>query len=181
MANEQQTIANLIVKLSAQTVELAAGLKKGEGMVSSFKSTIQSILGGITFAAIGYKLSKSIQDATVHVANLSKTAEKVGVPVRELSLLAEAADDLGISIDQLAVGLKFLSRSMFEAGQGSGDARQIFKALKVEYETAPGVLRPLTETMLDMADVFSRMEDGPAKTAMALKVFGRSGIEMIRS
>jgi hypothetical protein len=179
MANEQQTIANLIVRLSAQTVELAAGLKRGEGMVSSFKSTIQSILGGITFAAIGYKLSKAITDATVHVANLSKTAEKVGVPVRSLSLLAEAADDLGISVDQLAVGLKFLSRSMFEASQGSGDARQIFKALKVEYESMPGVLRPLEETMLDMADVFSRMEDGPAKTAMALKVFGRSGIEMI--
>src|SRR4030042_4420436 len=108
MANEQ-TIANLVVKLSAQTVELADGLKKGTGMVSSFKNTVQLILGGITLAAVGYKLTKVLTDATSHVSKLSKMAEKVGVPISALSLLAEAGDDLGISVDQLAVGLKFLS------------------------------------------------------------------------
>jgi len=178
MANEQ-TIANLIVRLSAQTVEMATGLKKAEGMLSSFRDTAQKVLGGISLAVVGYKLTAAITDAKNYAAELSKVAEKVGVPVKALSAMADAADDLGISLEQLAIGLKFLSRNMFEAAQGSGAAKEVFQALKVEYQAMPGVLRPLEETMLDLADIFSRMEDGPAKTAMALKLFGRSGIEMI--
>src|SRR3990172_4233543 len=175
----KENLGEMIIKLSVHTVEMAGGLKKAEDMLASFKSTMQKILGGISLAVVGTKFAKAITDAKDYAAELSKMAEKVGVPVQALSRMADAAEDVGLDLGGLATGLKFLSRNMFEAAQGSGAAKEIFEALGVQFKNADGSLRPLEDTMLDLADIFSRMEDGPAKTAMALKLLGRSGQEMI--
>lgn len=44
---------------------------------------------------------------------------------------------------------------------------------------AEGNLRPLNELLPEIADKFKNMADGPEKTALALKLFGRSGAELL--
>jgi hypothetical protein len=178
MANEQ-TIANLIVKLSAQTVELASGLKKAEGSISSFVSGAQKIIGGLTIGTALYKLQGAIMGVVDRAADLSKLSEKLGVPMKEFAALASAADDLGLSVESMGIGIKFLSRNMQEATQGGGAAQEVFKALNVQFESTPGVLLPTRDVILSLADTFSSMEDGATKTALAVKLFGRSGVDMI--
>jgi F0F1-type ATP synthase membrane subunit c/vacuolar-type H+-ATPase subunit K len=83
MANED-VIANLIVKLSAQTTEVAAGLKKAESEVASFAGKVKGIFLALASAGAAFGLGslvKSVIDAT---AELSRLAEKVGVPIESL-------------------------------------------------------------------------------------------------
>jgi hypothetical protein len=178
MANEQ-TIANLIVKLSAQTVELSSGLKNAEGMLSSFRDTAQKVLGGLSLAVVGAKFASAISGAREFAAEMSRMSEKVGVPIEQISAMADAAEKSGVGIQSLGIGLKFLSRNLLEASRGGGDLRGIMEELGVSFESSPGVIRPTTDILLDLSEKFSQMEDGAAKTAIALKFFGRSGQEMV--
>lgn len=178
MANEQ-IIANLIVKLSAQTVELASGLKKAEGSISSFVSGAQKILGGLTVGTALYKFQDAIMGVVNRAAELSKLGEKFGLPMKEFSALAAAAEHVGLSAESMGRGIKFLSKNMQDATQGTGDAKEIFKALNTQFESTPGVLAPTKDVILSLADTFSVMDDGATKTAIAVKLFGRAGVEMI--
>jgi hypothetical protein len=127
MANEQ-TIANLIVKLSAQTVELASGLKKAEGSISSFVSGAQKILGGLTIGTALYKLQDAIMGVVNRAAELSKMGEKFGIPMKEFAAFAAAAEHVGLSAESMGRGIKFLSKNLQDAAQGTGEAQAIFKA-----------------------------------------------------
>jgi hypothetical protein len=178
MANEQ-TIANLIVKLSAQTVELASGLKKAEGSISSFVSGAQKIIGGLTIGTALYKLQGAIMGVVDRAADLSKLSEKFGMPMKEFSKLAAAAEHVGLSADSMGRGIKFLSKNLQDATQGTGEAQEIFKALNTQFESTPGVILPTKDVILSLADTFSAMDDGATKTAIAVKLFGRAGVEMI--
>ena len=179
MANEQ-TIANLIIKLSAQTVEMAAGLKKAEGMLESFKGKAQAILGGITLTAIGYKFAKGILDAKNYAAEISKVAEKIGISTVDLSKLADVAQDVGLPLETLARGIRFLERSMLEASQAEGEHREIFRALGVEFEKSPGQVRPAIDVILDLSDAFMKMgKEDPTKAPLAMKLMGRGAAELI--
>jgi hypothetical protein len=178
MANEQ-TIANLIVKLSAQTVELATGLKKAEGSISSFVSGAQKIIGGLTIGTALYKLQDAIMGVVDRAADLSLLSEKLGIPMKEFAALASAADDLGFSAESMSRTIRRLSLSMQAAAQGTGDTKAIFKALNVQFESTPGALLPTSDVILSLADTFSAMDDGATKTAIAMKLLGRAGTEMI--
>jgi hypothetical protein len=175
-----QTIANLIIKLSAQTVEVAAGLKKTEGMLESFKGKVNTILGGITLGAIGYKFAKGILDAKNYAVEISKTAEKIGISTVDLSKLADAANDVGLPLETLARGIRFLERAMLEASQSEGEVRSTFEALGVQFEKSPGQVRPTIDVILDLADAFRKMgNEDPTKAPMAMKLMGRGAVEMI--
>jgi len=175
-----QTIANLIIKLSAQTVEVAAGLKKAEGMLESFKGKVNTILGGITLTAIGYKFAKGVLDAKNYAEEISKVAEKIGISTVDLSKLADAAQDVGLPLDTMARGIRFLERAMLEASQAEGEQRSIFEALGVQFEKSPGQVRPAIDVILDLSDAFKKMGDeDPTKAPMAMKLMGRGAVEMI--
>lgn len=180
MASEQ-TIANLIVKLSAQTVELAGGLKKAEGMISGFKSMAMKLLGGISFAAIGAGLVKAVTDARDYAVEMSKLSEKTNTPIEQISALADAAEHTGVGVDTLANMFKFLAKSSSAATASIGPQRSAFETLKVSYESAPGIVRPTIDVMFDVADALKRMteDEDPQRNAAAMKIMGRGFLDAI--
>lgn len=175
----EQTIASLIVKLSAQTMELSSGLKKAEGMVGTFKTAAMKLLGGISFTAIGYGLLKAISSARSYAAEMSKLAEKTNTNIETISALANAADDLGVSYDVVANAMKFISRSSAAAEEGIGKQRTAFEQMGVAYESAPGVVRPAIDILFDLADSFKRMEGDPQRNAKAMIIMGRGFLEAV--
>lgn len=187
MANNEQVIGHLILKLSADVASLVPGLKKAEAEINSFAGRLTTTIGpaftkiaaGLTAALGAGGFVSAITDARQFAEEMSRTAEKIGVPVELLSTLSDAADKAGLSTQSLAQGLKFLSRNMFEASQGTGDAKAIFEQLGVAFKNADGTLRPVQEVLLDLVGKFSAMEDGAGKTAISLKFFGRAGQEMV--
>lgn len=108
-----------------------------------------------------------------------KTAQKVGVNVETLQEMQYAAGLADVSNEGLATGLKFLSKNIFEATQGAKGQLETFKKLNIAYKDSNGKVKNTADVMMEASDRFAGMEDGPAKTALAMELFGKAGADMI--
>jgi hypothetical protein len=135
-----------------------------------------TIAGGAITGVLGTMISHT-QKAGEEINNLSV---KTGVGAEILSGYKLAADQSETSLQGLAMGFKFLGRNMDAAGEGGKKTGGAFKEMGIDVrETGNGALRPMNDVLLDLADKFSKMEDGPVKSAKAMKIFGRAGADLI--
>jgi hypothetical protein len=111
--------------------------------------------------------------------NLSKTSQKIGVPVDQLAALQHAAQLSDVSSESLTKGLAKLARSAVDAAQGSTTAVAAYQALGVSFRDSTGQIKPVGELLPDIADKFANMKDGSAKTALAMQIFGKAGADLI--
>jgi TP901 family phage tail tape measure protein len=68
---------------------------------------------------------------------------------------------------------------MFEAAAGSGENQRLFAALGITFRETNGDLRATDQVLRDLATRFQAMPDGPEKSALAVKLFGKAGTDMI--
>lgn len=108
-----------------------------------------------------------------------KLSEKVGIGVEALVGWQHVAERSGADVAKFTDGIKTLSEKMLDAQLGSTDMINTFKALRVEFQTSDGQMRNSEVVMLEVADAFERMEDGGKKVAIANKLMGGAGLEMI--
>jgi len=173
-------IGALRVDLGLNSAQFTAGLKKAETSLASFGRAAAYGLAAVGTAAIaaGVALGVAVKHSIDHADALNKSAQKAGVTVEALSRLEYAAKLSDISLEGLTGGLQKLSKSMADVAMGSGP-KAAFKALGIDVQDASGKLRSGTAVFADVADRFSRMQDGATKTALAIQIFGKSGAELI--
>ena len=106
-------------------------------------------------------------------------SQKLGISVQRLSGLSHAANIAGTDLDSVEKGLGMLARNAFDANQGVGETRDTFKALGIRLKKENGQLKDTDEILFELADKFSVLPDGTVKTAAAMKLFGRSGKDLI--
>jgi lambda family phage tail tape measure protein len=68
---------------------------------------------------------------------------------------------------------------MVAAATGTEAAAAAFKTVGVSTTEADGTLRKADKVFLDVADRFAQLRDGPEKAALAIKIFGKAGAELI--
>lgn len=106
-------------------------------------------------------------------------SQKIGISTEELSTLAFAAELADVSLDQLQTGLVRLSKNAADMANGTGEAKDAFKALGLEVVNSAGTLKTNDELLKEIATKFAGLEDGADKTALAVKLFGKSGAELV--
>ncbi len=121
---------------------------------------------GSSLDRIGSELSQALQDFD------RADAIKLGILTSELSALEFIANLADASIEDLHNGLKFLAR----AAESSPEA---FATLGIEVRDVQGEFRSQCELLDEIADRFAAMPDGVGKTALALGLFGRQGLNLI--
>jgi hypothetical protein len=159
---------------------LSAGLQRATGEIRGFGAAAQRTFGTVqsAFAALGVTIGTGafvvgIKRIIDGFDQLNDSSKRLGVSTEALSGLAFAAEQSGTSLEGLQTGLRFLNRNLIEAQDGSKDLAQAFRELGVS-------LTDDTETaLLKISDAFAKLPDGAQKTAFAMKVFGRSGAELI--
>jgi hypothetical protein len=178
MANS--VIGSLRVDLGLNSAQFTKGLNDASRGLNRFGvqltlglETVANVVGQVIGA-----MPRAIKMAIDHADALGKAAQKAGVTVEALSRLEYAAKLSDISLESLTGGLQKLSKGMADAAGGKGPAAA-FKALGIAVTDARGQLRGSDEVMREIADRFSRMEDGATKTALAMQMFGKTGAEMI--
>lgn len=150
----------------------------GKRLESTFKglgSTIAALGVGVGLGALVGNLRSVAEEAD----KIGKAAQKVGITTEALSALRHAADLSDVSFEALTTGLVRLSKNMSDAAMGTGDAKDAFAALKINVERAGGGLKGTDEILAELADKFAEMEDSTGKTALAVKIFGRAGADLI--
>jgi hypothetical protein len=106
-------------------------------------------------------------------------AQRTGVSVEALARFKKAAATSGTDLDAVAKGLVKLSKNMVDAAAGGKESAATFAALGIDVKKADGSLKAADEVLLEVADRFKQMPDGAAKTALALRLVGKSGAELI--
>lgn len=176
MASERAQI--LITALDQTKAAFASAKGNLEGL-SSAASKVNALLAGLGAALSVAGLIAAGKHALETADNLAKLSQKTGVSVESLSLLKPIAEQAGTTLDGLANGIKKLSVAMVAAAGGSNEQVEVFSRLGVSVKNVAGQLRPTEAVLLDMADAFAAMPDGAEKSAIAVKLFGKSGVELI--
>ncbi|MFA7333651.1 MAG: phage tail tape measure C-terminal domain-containing protein [Kiritimatiellia bacterium] len=149
------------------------------GSIQAFQGAANAIRGfGAALAVreiINY--GKSIIDLG---DDLNDLRQKTGVSVQALSALKTAGELNGVSFDQLQVSLKKFNVVVSGAAHGSKEAESAFKAAGVSLRSGlSGNIKNTSQLLFELANRFEKMKDGPDKAAIAVKLFGRAGADLI--
>jgi hypothetical protein len=176
------TVGELVVEVRAKVDRLAGDMDKAKGSVNRSMNDIKGAASAVTgyLSAIGVGAFagyiKSAIDAGGALFDLSK---KTGISTKDLSSLEYAAKMSGTTLEGVAGGLKKLASNMVATSQGASSNAEAFKALGISVTDTGGNLRSTQSVMLSVADRFAGMQDGAEKSALAVKLFGKSGTDLI--
>jgi TP901 family phage tail tape measure protein len=144
------------------------------GSMSAMGKTM-TIAGGAVVASIAGIVTKM---ALMGEA-LWEMHQKTGIDVETLSAWKLSADKAGVGLEGLGIGFKKLSSVLVDAAAGSDEAKATLDTLGISATDNSGKIRSMDDVMLDVADRFSRMEDGAMKASIAQDLFGKSGMQLI--
>ncbi|MFN3312937.1 MAG: phage tail tape measure protein, partial [Hyphomonas sp.] len=168
MANA--VIGALRVNLGLDSAQFSKGLKQSQSALQKFGKRMAVVGAGVSAAGAGIALAMRGQ---LNAADdMGKLAQKIGIPVDELSRLKHAADMSGVSMGSVQGAVMRLSRAMAATPDK-------FNKIGVSVREVNGAMRPTSEVMADVAQVLSGMPDGAEKTALAMEYLGRSGADLI--
>jgi lambda family phage tail tape measure protein len=151
---------------SAASREYFTGMIKGAAAAAVAVLSVRSVIDGL----------KSSIDAADHLNDLSK---KTGIAVDTLGGLGFAATQAGLDLEGVTAGAGKLNKSIAEAATGNKEAAEAFQVLGISIKDASGKLKTADVVIAEIADKFEQFEDGPEKAAIALRLFGKAGADMI--
>ena len=172
-------VARILIKATDETKGAFASLQSNMTSVSSAASGLRGVLGSLGVALSVGAFAALIRSSFDATDALGKFAQKAGTTTEALSGLQYAAKLSEVSTESLQIAFKKLASNMFEASTGGKEAAAVFKGLGIEVKNASGGLKATDAVLLELADKFSVMENGAAKSELAVKLFGKSGVDMI--
>lgn len=125
---------------------------------------------GVAGIAAGKGLADAFLDAGKETLKLSRLT---GGTAEDMSRLRFVAQQSGIGIDKLSGSIVKLSRS------ASGEGKKTLDQLGVSITDASGKSRSYVDILGDLAAKFESLPNGIEKNALAMKLFGRSGADLI--
>lgn len=179
---------NLAAKLTLDSSGFEKGVSdadhRGRGLADSLKGTFEKIKKAAASAISVAAVKKGI-DTLMNFANeVSSVGDKIDKQSQALGLSRKAYQEWdyilgqnGASIDSLGVSMKTLNSAILSAGEGSKESMTAFRQLGLNVHEIE------TMNMEDQFDAvvraFQKMPAGAQKSALAVKLFGRNGMELL--
>jgi hypothetical protein len=150
--------------------------KKAGKMGKSFGASAFDLkkLAGIMAGGFALNFAKNTLSA---LDAQKKFADTIGATTKNVVGLNYAADLNGSSMESMQTMLTKFSVSLGKAVK-NGDTKK-FEDLGVSIKDAAGNVKTSDQVMIELADTFAKMENGTAKTALAVELFGKKGAELI--
>jgi len=140
-------------------------VRSGMTGVSDAATTMGSVVKGMA-AAFSVGAVAAWARSTIDAADaMNDMSQRVGIAVKDLAKYELAASQSGTTMEALSRGIKGLAGNLADHGAA-------LKKAGIDTSTAD-------TAMQDLADVFASMPDGVEKTNLAVKLFGKSGMDMI--
>jgi hypothetical protein len=152
-----------------------------DGMQRSFDSLGAPIarFQGLWASLVGGAVVAGIRSLVGSIDDLDEAAQGLGTTAVELSNLRAAAGEAGVGAEALDTALTRLNVNLSNAATGSKEQAALFRALGVSIRDSAGSVRPTIEVLRELADRFAELEEGPAKAALAVDVFGKTGARLL--
>lgn len=174
-----------VITLEAEATKFMAQMRQAESQFerSMGKMKQDAVALGVAMGALGLAgataLTMMVKDSIDAADKLRDMSQKVGIAVDTLNGLGFAASLAGGNLDSVGAAAGKLNKSIAEAAGGNEKVGEAFKALGISVLDAEGNLKKADVVMAEVADQFQKFEDGPEKSAFALRLFGKAGADMI--
>lgn len=181
-------IGNLVVTLSADIANylrsMASGARETESHAGRIRAAMESISAatpaiGVAALAAGTALAVMVKESIDAADNLRDMSQKTGVAIETLNGLGFAAGQAGGDLESVASAAGKMNKAVTEAAGGNKEASDAFDALGISITDAEGNLKSADVLIAEVADQFEKYADGPEKSAIALRLFGKAGADMI--
>lgn len=183
------TTIDTILKVKAQVEgqdavkSLRDDLGKTSGAAKDLKNEFTAVekitKGFLVGTAIAGGLGLIAKSAVNLAKELTTVSEQTGVSATMLAHMKGAADLADVSLSTVGDSISNLNKSIINSQDGTSRQAAAFKALGVETVDATGKLRKTEDIISDMANQFSKFENGAGKNAVAMDLMGSSGKDMI--
>jgi phage-related protein len=176
-------ISTLVVKLTADTGQYKAGLAGAEKTTKGFGSKLgKGVKAAQVGAAAGLAAitAEAVKATTVYKdygGAVNKLTGLMNVSTEDASRLVGQWKRFGIDAGTGLTAVKFLSKNIVAAKEGNQAAIDSFAKLGISMDDLQNM--SAAEVMMKARDAMSQMEDKTQRTATMLKLFGRSGTEML--
>jgi hypothetical protein len=160
-------------RIQASAKQTESSIKQSfSGMSASIKAGIAGFVGA--FALM--KLTDGIKSALEYAGSLAEVAQQLGVTAKQLQIYRYVAGQVGVSHEQLEVGLKKLNQSLGQAKLGAEAPAKAFGALSkligtdiVKASKQGGDALPL------VADALAKVADRSKRAGAEAALMGKSG------
>lgn len=168
----------LTFKVVDQASKQLKGLQKDIDKLGSEWAKMGAKMAAVS--AAGAAALTGLAVAAINSADqMGDTAQKMAISTEDLSTLKYAAQMGGVGLDQLKTAWKELNTTIIEAQDPTSETAAIFKSLGVSAKNADGSIKSSKEVFYELSDVFSNLKDDAAKTELAVKLFGKAGMDML--
>ena len=184
------------IALRARVDRLEADLRKAEmatkktssSMKTSFKSvaaSLNKVKGNAAAAAavivgLGTGAMANLAKEAIRTANdLGDTAQKLGISTSSLQEFQFAANQSGVRVEALNMGLQRFGRRAAEAANGTGEAKDAIKQLGIELKDGHGNLRTTEDLFTDAMTSLAAIENPLERVRLGFKLFDSEGVALV--
>jgi lambda family phage tail tape measure protein len=182
MANLGSLVVSLEANIARFTSDMGRASEQTQQVMSKMKAGIDMVKSAMGALGVGVSvlgLASLVKDAIDAADNLRDMSQKTGVAVETLNGLGFAAGQAGGSLESVVDAAGKVNKSIVEAAAGNLETGEAFNVLGIKVRDAAGQLKTADVVMAEVADRFKDYADGPEKTAIALRIFGKAGADMI--
>lgn len=157
--------------------------RQGRGLAKSLGKTI----GGIgksflamsaaavgAFAGISTAFYSQVKAVSAYGDAVDKQSQKLGMSRRNYQMWGEILAYSGTSIDTMTMGMKTLNNAIVS---GSKEGREAFSKLGLSEKELAKMSQE--DAFATVVSAFQKMPEGAEKSALAVKLFGRNGQELL--
>ncbi|MFN7725148.1 MAG: hypothetical protein ACK5QH_08775 [Rubrivivax sp.] len=154
-----------IARLEEQSKKAATAVQQMAEQVDGAASFAREALLGLAGAVSVAGFAAATREAINYADSLNDLAVRTGTTVEMLAGLRLAAQLSDTSMESLATGARKLATGLVEN-------REAFQSLGINTKSQ-------TEALIQLGDVFAGMPDPVQRSALAVRVFGKSGEDLI--
>ena len=169
-------------KIDRNTARTAGTFDRFTGAVNTarlaFSGFVTQLIRTAAVAAAGVVINR-VKAFADELDRIGKVADRLNIDPSTLSAFGFVAERSGIAVSTMEKALSDLQLRSGEAAQGVGESVQAFSTLGINAEQF--IELGLEEQMSLLADAFSLVTDEETKAALAAKVFGEAGVEVLQA
>jgi len=136
---------------------------------------------GLAAAGAATALAALVKVNVDFMDKLGKTSSKLGIEVEFLQSMRFAAEQTGVKVEALDMGLQRFIRRAAEAARGTGESKRAFEQLGIQLTDTNGNLRPVRDVLFEVADGIQNTTSSAEKVRLAFKFFDSEGVSLVNT
>ena len=161
----------------------AAAKQAGTAIANSFSDAASKaskmFLGAFAVSSIVSSIYSGMREAGQYFIELQNTMKKTGASSQDLQMLGKAGKESGVGIESIGNALVKTNKFLNEATKGGESQLETLRSLGFATDQASVANIKAIDIFYKLADEIKRTGDATKYTETIIKIFGKSGAELI--